>query len=208
MSAATQVQHAAKALRAGRCVIFPTETVIGLGADMASPTAIDSLFKLKRRPADVPLAMMIEGVEAAKPLVSAWPERADELARRFWPGPLTLILPRSEIVPPGAVAGGDTVGLRCPSHPTARALLEEFQRPIAATSANKHTEPAATSIEEAKATFAGDPVLILEDAEHDALAVESTVLLVSLDPDRPDRVLRTGAISPEELGGNVDAPFG
>ena len=175
---ASLVPEAARCLHAGDLVAFPTETVYGLGADAANPAAVAKIFALKGRPADHPLI-----VHFADPLaIAQWarevPPGAMTLAARFWPGPLTIILRKAARVP-GAVTGGqDTVGLRCPSHPVARALLAGAQRlgvaGVAAPSANRFGRISPTQASHVAEEF-GDSLMVL-DGGACALGIESSIV--------------------------------
>ena len=129
------IAEAARILREGGLVAFPTETVYGLGANALDENAVDRIYRAKNRPAASPLIVHVASVEHARQLVSEWPTHADALASAFWPGPLTLVLPKSEVIP-DRHGGADHGGLARPSHPVARALLEASSVPIAAPSAN------------------------------------------------------------------------
>jgi L-threonylcarbamoyladenylate synthase len=195
------VERAAAILRDGGLVAFPTETVYGLGADGLSPEAVARVFRAKGRPPDNPLILHVADVEAARALwvADAGTEaRARRLAGAFWPGPLTLVLPRAEAVPDAVSAGQETVGVRVPDHPVARALLEAVGRPLAAPSANRSGRPSPTTAEHVLATLDGRIEAVL-DGGPTRVGVESTVL--SLAGPRP-RILRPGAVTAEEL-----APF-
>ncbi len=126
------VAQAAAVLRRGGLVAFPTETVYGLGANALDADAVRRIFAAKERPAFDPLIVHITGVEALAALTSRVPPAALRLAERFWPGPLTLVAPRADIIPDAVTAGGSTVALRAPSHPVAQALLRAARLPIAA----------------------------------------------------------------------------
>ena len=192
------VDEAAQRLAGGEVVAFPTETVYGLGADAANPEAVAKIFALKGRPADHPLI-----VHFADPLaVAQWarevPPAAMTLAARFWPGPLTIILRKSERVP-GAVTGGqDTVGLRCPSHPMALDLLREFARvgsgAVAAPSANRFGHVSPTTAQHVREEFGGD--LMVLDGGACEVGLESTI--VDLSRGAPV-LLRPGAITRRDI---------
>jgi L-threonylcarbamoyladenylate synthase len=139
--------HAASVLRRGGLVAFPTETVYGLGANALDAEAVGRIFAAKGRPGFNPLIVHVLDVAAARELVTAWPEAAELLARRFWPGPLTLVLPKRDVVPDVVTAGLPSVGVRVPAHPVARALLEAAAVPVAAPSANLYTALSPTSAE-------------------------------------------------------------
>lgn len=128
----TQIEQAAAILRRGGLVAMPTETVYGLGADALNGQAVAGIFKAKGRPMDNPLIVHVADVQTVKKLTSAFPEKAQMLADAFWPGPLTMVLPKSGIVPDQVSAGLDTVGVRFPSHPVAQALITLAKTPIAA----------------------------------------------------------------------------
>ncbi|HMP58085.1 MAG TPA: L-threonylcarbamoyladenylate synthase, partial [Gemmatales bacterium] len=128
---------AAAILLRGGLVAFPTETVYGLGADATSAAAVERIYLAKGRPHRNPIIVHVADTAVAQPLVTHWPEAAARLASRFWPGPLTLVLPRSAAVPDVVSGGGPTVAVRVPAHPVALALLEAVQRPLAAPSANR-----------------------------------------------------------------------
>src|SRR5262245_42273002 len=135
--AAEAISQAAEALRRGGLVAFPTETVYGLGAAALDPAALARVFAAKGRPATNPLIVHVPDAEQARALTAAWPEAAARLAARFWPGPLTLVLPRNARVPDLVTAGGLTVAIRVPAHPVALALLRAASLPVAAPSANR-----------------------------------------------------------------------
>ncbi|MDH5255133.1 MAG: L-threonylcarbamoyladenylate synthase [Gammaproteobacteria bacterium] len=190
------IARAAGILLRGGLVAFPTETVYGLGADAASETAVARIFAAKGRPADHPLIVHV----AAAADVARWardiPPVAWELAARFWPGPLTLILRRAPGVHDAVTGGQDTVGLRVPAHPVARELLRAFGGGIAAPSANRFGRVSATTAAHVVAEF-GATVDCVLDAGACALGLESTIL--DLSGSHP-RVLRPGGVSRDELG--------
>ncbi len=190
------IVHAASLLDAGEVVAFPTETVYGLGADTLNPQAIDKIYKLKDRPADNPLIAHVLDDVQAQTLVNNWDERCAELAKRFWPGPLTLVLGRSDIVPPEATAGLDTIAVRAPAHVVARKLLKEFGRSISAPSANKSGHVSPTSAKHVLDDYKQIDDLFILDGGKCEIGIESTVL--DLTSDEP-RVLRLGAITADQL---------
>jgi len=138
------IADAAACLRRGGLVAFPTETVYGLGVAALDPAAVRRLFAAKGRPADDPLIVHLASLDALAPLVTAPPPAVAALAARFWPGPLTLVLRRSPLVPDDVTAGLDTVAVRVPAHPVARALLAAAGIPVAAPSANLFSRPSPT----------------------------------------------------------------
>lgn len=204
-----EIEHAAGLLRAGRLVAFPTETVYGLGANALDPEAVSRIYAVKGRPATSPLIVHVASIEMAKTLVADWPAIADQLAERFWPGPLTIVLPitRAEtqappsrripvrIIPPIVTAGLPSVGLRMPAHLTALALIEAAAIPLAAPSANRFTELSPTTAEHVRENLGQDVDYIL-DGGPCTVGIESTVL--SLIEPQP-MLLRPGAISRREL---------
>ena len=124
------IHRAAELLAQGNVVAFPTETVYGLGADAFNPAAIDRVYELKGRPRHNPLIVHVSGPEMARKVARVWSERTDVLARKFWPGPLSLLVPRAAVLPEVVTAGSDLVAVRCPNHPVTLALLFECGRPL------------------------------------------------------------------------------
>ena len=185
------IEHAAALIRAGRLVAFPTETVYGLGANALDAKAVARIFAAKGRPHSSPLIVHVDSIEMARELASSWCDAADLLARRYWPGPLTLVVPKRALVPDIVTAGLPTVGLRMPAHPLALELIRAARVPIAAPSANRFSElspTAAAHVPEALAdyTLDGGPARV---------GIESTVLSLV---DAPV-LLRPGVISITEL---------
>jgi L-threonylcarbamoyladenylate synthase len=193
---ARSIVEAAELLRSGGLVAFPTETVYGLGADATNDIAVASIFAVKRRPRFNPLIVHFSGIEAAERLVCL-DSRARHLARRFWPGPLTMVLPRREDSGLSLLvsAGLDTVAVRTPDHPVARALLNACGRPVAAPSANVSGRISPTTAAHV-ATELGEQVALILDGGPCRVGVESTVLDLS---GTPPILLRPGGISVEEL---------
>jgi L-threonylcarbamoyladenylate synthase len=189
------IREAAAILVAGGLVAFPTETVYGLGADGLNPGAVARIYTAKGRPATNPVILHVADVDSTRRLVSDWPERARILAERFWPGPLTLVLPASEAVPAIVRAGGPTVALRCPAHPVALALIRAAGRPLAAPSANRSQHLSPTHAGHVASSLGEAVDLILDGGPTDA-GLESTIL--DLSGKRP-RILRPGPISPTDL---------
>ncbi len=189
------IARAAACLRAGGLVAFPTETVYGLGAHALDAVAVRRIFEAKGRPASDPLIVHVGDVADLAPLVHEVPPIVHALAARFWPGPLTLVLRRAAVVPPEVTAGGETVAVRVPSHPVARALLAAAGVPIAAPSANLFSRPSPTQAAHV-AHDLGDRVDLIVDGGSTTIGVESTVLdLTSVPPV----VLRPGGVSLEAL---------
>jgi L-threonylcarbamoyladenylate synthase len=190
-----RIARAAAVLRGGGLVAFPTETVYGLGALALNANAVQSIFAAKGRPANNPLIVHIADVKEAIYVAAAWPDAAARLAAQFWPGPLTLVVPRGPAVPDVTTAGGATVGIRVPAHPVAVALLRATGAPIAAPSANRSSELSPTCAEHVVRGLDGRIDLVLDGGPTSG-GVESTVLDVTTSPPR---LLRPGLIGPAEL---------
>jgi L-threonylcarbamoyladenylate synthase len=190
-----KVRVAAGIIREGGLVAFPTETVYGLGADALNPKAILELFEAKKRPMDNPPIVHVENIGDVYRLAAQVPPKADKLMRTFWPGPLTLVFKRSEIVPDVTVAGLDTIAVRMPQHAVALALIRESRRPIAAPSANLAGKPSPTSAQHVFDDLNGRIDAIL-DGGPTLIGVESTVLDLSVEPPQ---VLRPGGTPLEAL---------
>ena len=191
----TVIARAAACLKAGGLVAFPTETVYGLGASALDATAVKRVFDVKGRPSHDPLIVHVATWEQVLALVATVPGDARSLADQFWPGPLTLVLPRSGVVPSEVTAGLDTVALRMPSHPVARALLHAAQIPIAAPSANLFSRPSPTTAGHVRDDLGGQVDIIL-DAGPAGVGLESTVVDLSSEVAA---VLRPGAVTLESL---------
>jgi L-threonylcarbamoyladenylate synthase len=192
---AEAIARAAEVLRSGRLVAFPTETVYGLGANALDAAAVARIFAAKERPAANPVIVHVPDAAAVRSLVTAWPESAERLAARFWPGPLTLILPRSTAIPDIVTAGGPTVAIRVPAHPVARALLEQAGVPIAAPSANRASRLSPTLAAHVLGDLDGRIDLLLDGGPTSG-GVESTVLDLS---GATPCLLRPGLVSPAQL---------
>ena len=186
------IAEAVAVLRRGGLVAFPTETVYGLGADAAQPAAIRQIFAVKGRPPGRPLTVHL-GSRGDPGAWGVWSAEAERLRARFWPGPLTLVLPRQEGVDDVITGGLPTVGLRVPRHPVALALLDAFGAGVAAPSANRSGRPSPTSATHVRADL-GDAVFILDGGEC-PLGVESTVLSLA----GPPTILRLGSVPRSEL---------
>jgi L-threonylcarbamoyladenylate synthase len=201
---AAVIGEAADVLRCGGLVAFPTETVYGLGANALDAAAVETIFAAKGRPATNPIIVHVADVDAAKSLVSNWPEIADHVAERFWPGSLTLVLPKHPRVPNIVTAGGATVGIRVPAHPVALALLEAADLPIAAPSANRATQVSPTTADHVFRGLNGRVDIILDTGPTPG-GLESTVIDLTV---QPPKLLRPGLVSIAELNaliGEVDA---
>lgn len=189
-------------LAAGGLVVFPTETVYGLGADAHNAAAVARVFALKGRPANNPLIVHVSGTPMARRVVDAWPDEAERLVGSFWPGPLTLVLPRRSDLPDAVTAGGPTVGVRCPDHPVALALIEASGMPIVGPSANLSGRLSPTTADHAAAGFADHELLIIDGGACRA-GIESTVL--DLTGPTP-RILRPGVIGAEAIASVLGRP--
>ncbi|HVJ80855.1 MAG TPA: L-threonylcarbamoyladenylate synthase [Planctomycetia bacterium] len=200
------VAAAAEVLKSGGLVAFPTETVYGLGALGLRPDCVAKVFVAKGRPATNPVILHGPSAEALRPLAACWPEIAEILAARFWPGPLTLVVDAAPVVPSIVTAGGSTVALRVPAHPVARALLDAVGEPLAAPSANRSESLSPTTAAHVLKSLAGriDGVL---DGGPTTAGLESTV--VDVTGPLP-RILRPGPLgfaALREVLGQIDLPF-
>ena len=185
------VDHAASLIRAGRLVAFPTETVYGLGANALDAAAVERIFTAKNRPHSSPLIVHVDSIGMARSLAARWPDAAETLARRYWPGPLTLVVPKRPEIPGVVTAGLPTVGLRMPAHPLALQLIRAAGVPIAAPSANRFTELSPTAAGHVPESLA-EYVL---DGGAACVGIESTVLSLV---DAP-LLLRPGVIPLPEI---------
>lgn len=200
---ASAIARAAALLRAGGLVAFPTETVYGLGANALDAAAVRRIFVAKGRPAYNPLIAHVADVAGARALVRVWPPLAQALAERFWPGPLTLVLPKRPHVPDEVTAGRDSVAVRVPAHPVARALLVATGLPLAAPSANRFTELSPVTAAQVARSL-GDGVDLILDGGRTDVGIESTVVDLSVSPPV---LLRPGTITRAELEA-ITGPLG
>jgi len=192
---AAAVTRAAESLRAGGVVALPTETVYGLAANALNAAAVAKIYEIKGRPANNPIIVHVASVEMAKRCVAHWPETATQLAKAFWPGPLTMVLPKATEIPDLVTAGGATVGVRWPSHPFIQAVIRECGFPLAAPSANLSSQVSPTNVEHVR-TQLGDQLPLIVDGGQAQVGIESTVIdLVT----SPPCVLRPGMIHEESL---------
>ena len=189
------IEEAAQILKAGGLVAFPTETVYGLGGNGLDKEAARKIYAAKGRPSDNPLILHVSKMEEVYPLVESVPEKAKLLMESFWPGPLTVILKKSEIVPRESTGGLDTVALRCPDNALSLALIEKAGFPIAGPSANLSGSPSPTEASHVYHDLSGRIEGILDDGAV-GIGVESTIL--DMSTDRPT-LLRPGAITLEDL---------
>ncbi len=191
----TQIGEAARLIQDGEVVAFPTETVYGLGANALSDAAVEKIFTAKGRPSDNPLIVHIGDLSQLEVVAREVPATAKRLIEAFWPGPLTLILPRTDAVAGRVCAGLDTVGVRMPDHPLALALIREAGVPVAAPSANRSGRPSPTTAEHVLADLDGRIAGVL-DGGSTGVGVESTVLDVTVEPPM---ILRPGGVTYEQL---------
>jgi L-threonylcarbamoyladenylate synthase len=191
----TDTGAAAAVLRRGGLVAFPTETVYGLGADATNADAVTKIFAAKGRPSTNPLIVHVADAAVARRYATAWPPAAAQLADRFWPGPLTLVLPKAPDIVPAVTAGLNTVGLRVPDHPVALQLLREFGGAVAAPSANRSNRVSPTTADHVREEL-GDAVDLVLDGGPCRVGIESTVL--DLTTERPT-ILRPGGLSREQI---------
>ena len=187
----TPIDHAASLIRQGKLVAFPTETVYGLGANALDAAAVERIFAAKGRPRSSPMIVHVDSIEMARGLASEWPAAAETLARRYWPGPLTVVVPKCPAIPDIVTAGLPTVGLRVPAHPLALELIRAAGVPIAAPSANFFTELSPTTAVRVPTTLA-DYVL---DGGPARVGIESTVISLVGQPT----LLRPGVIPLPEI---------
>jgi L-threonylcarbamoyladenylate synthase len=208
---AGEIAAAVAALRRGELVGLPTETVYGLAADAANPAAVARIFALKGRPADHPLIVHLDSAAQLAQWCAHVPAQAEALAAAFWPGPLTMILPRAAWVPDAVTGGQDTVGLRCPAHPLALAVLQAFGGGLAAPSANRFGRISPTRAAHVRDEF-GDRLPIVLDGGDCAIGIESTIVDLSgavpriLRPGRISRTAIEGVIGLVRAGGDASSP--
>lgn len=188
------ITTAAARLRAGGLVAFPTETVYGLGADALNPDAIARVYRTKGRPSTNPLIIHVSTIDMARELTSSWSAQAHALALAFWPGPLTLVLPRSPMVPAIATSGAPNVAIRMPNHPTTLALINAFGGPLVGPSANPSGRVSPTCAEHVRANFHESDVAVLDGGPCQG-GIESTVVSLVNTP----KILRQGMIGSRDI---------
>ena len=195
MHITADISEAADAIRAGSVVAFPTDTFYALGADALNHDASQLVFELKGRPAESPLPVLIPSVEHVGLFSKSMPDAARDLAARFWPGALMIVMPARDEVPSNVTAGTSSVGIRVPGHPLALELLTEFDGGIIGTSANMTNEPPMKSAEQVAEVFKTQPGVVLEGncGDHD---LPSTVVDITYSTPR---ILRHGAIPKEDI---------
>jgi len=202
------ILEAAAALAAGRLVAFPTETVYGLGADAENPAAVAAIYAAKGRPQDHPVIVHVAPGASLDYWCAVIPSEARQLAEAFWPGPLTMILKRAANIPDAVSGGQDTVGIRCPSHPVAIALLQAFKNGkggVAAPSANKFGHVSPTTAQHVRDEFGADPRLAsVLDGGQSEVGIESTIVDLSRLATHGPVLLRPGHISAEAIAAVID----
>jgi L-threonylcarbamoyladenylate synthase len=189
------VAQAAQLLGQGRVVALPTETVYGLAANALEPQAVAHIFEIKGRPTHNPIIVHVASLEMARQCVAIWPPLAEKMAKAFWPGPLTLVLPKTAIIPDIVTAQGPTVGIRWPSHPVMQAVIQACGFPLAAPSANTSNRISPTTAQHVWEDL-GDKVPLILDGGPCQIGIESTVLDLS---QSPPRLLRPGMIHAEAI---------
>lgn len=189
------VQEATALLRAGQVVALPTETVYGLAANALDATAVERIYAVKGRPSHNPIIVHVATIDMARACVAQWPHVAQKLADAFWPGPLTLVLPKASCIPEVVTAGGPTVGVRWPSHPVIQAVIARCGFPLAAPSANPSGQVSPTTAGHVSRTL-GERVPLILDGGPCEIGIESTVLDLT---HSPPRILRPGIIHAESL---------
>jgi L-threonylcarbamoyladenylate synthase len=189
------IRRARRLLQSGEVVAFPTDTVYGVGAHAFQPDAVAALYAVKNRPTSKAIPILVAQNEDMARVARHVPAVAWELAERFWPGGLTLVLLRAEKVPSVVAAGGDTLAIRCPDHPVPLALANAIGAPLAATSANLSGQPSPTTARQVVEQLAGRVPLIIDGGQCPG-GVPSTVIDLSVSPPR---LLRAGAVLAEEL---------
>lgn len=198
------VEEAVNLLKAGEVVALPTETVYGLAANAFNPDAVAKIFEVKGRPSNNPIIVHVSSISMAKKCVNQWTTEAQKLANNFWPGPLTIVLPKSDVIPSIVTAGGETVGIRFPAHPVIQKVIEKCGFPLAAPSANISSRISPTTAEHVFKQL-GNKIKLIIDGGACAVGIESTVFDIA---SHPPRVLRPGIIHEESLfaalGGKIE----
>lgn len=198
----SEIEQAARLIREGELVVFPTETVYGLGANALDATAVRKIFALKGRPATSPLIVHVSSVEQAIEMAAEWLPDTERLTRQYWPGPLTIVVPKKAAIPDEVTAGLPTVGLRMPRHPVALELLRAAGVPIAAPSANRFTQLSPTTAEHVRQAFGAETPFLLDGGPCE-VGLESTVIAVTregLEVLRPGMTLVGSATSAPTAG--------
>jgi L-threonylcarbamoyladenylate synthase len=200
MADASEILRAAELILAGKLVAFPTETVYGLGANALDAVAVKRIYDAKGRPQTSPLIVHVSSRAMTLELAAEWPAAAEQLAAHFWPGPLTLVVPKSSRIPDIVTAGLATVGLRMPDHDIALALIDQAGVPIAAPSANRFSELSPTTADHVRESL-GAAVDLVIDGGPSQVGIESTV--VAVNPSGGVSILRPGMITADEIAAIV-----
>ena len=195
---AEAISRAAETLRRGELVAVPTETVYGLAANALEADCVGKIFEAKQRPQENPIIVHVASESMARDCVAQWPETASLLAKAFWPGPLTLVLPKADCIPDNVTAGGDTVGVRWPRHPFMQELIDACQFPLAVPSANLSNHLSPTTAVHVKSQMEGRIPLIIDGGAAN-VGIESTVVNLTGEV----RVLRPGMISRETIAATL-----
>lgn len=190
------LERAVALLQEGEPIAFPTDTVYGIGVHAFHPRAVERLYELKRRPSHLPIPLLLSDVAAMKSACIDIPPIAWQLAARFWPGALSLVLRRAPTVPDVVTSGGETVAVRVPDHSRVRELCSALAAPLAATSANRHGESPPNTSQGVKRAFEGQILLILDGGQCQG-GMASTVLDLTVSPPA---IVRQGPISARQLG--------
>lgn len=197
-----EIQEAAQIIRVGGLLAIPTETVYGLGADALNEAAVAAIYAAKGRPSDNPLILHVAGAHWLERYCAQVPPAAYQLAEAFWPGPLTMILPRKDIVPDRTTGGLNTVGVRCPDHPVTLAIIEAAGVPVAAPSANTSGRPSCTNAQDVLEDMA-EKIPAIVDGGSCQVGVESTIIDLTVTPPRLLRPGGTPLEALEEIIGTV-----
>jgi len=203
MANKNDIEQAARIVREGGLVVFPTETVYGLGANALDASAVRKIYALKGRPTTSPLIVHVASIEQAKELVKEWLPETERLARQYWPGPLSIVVPKKGAIPDEVTAGLPTVGLRMPRHPVALELLRAAGVPIAAPSANRFTQLSPTTAEHVREAFGAETPFLLDGGPCE-VGLESTVIAVTqegLEVLRPGMAHVSNAVGPAAIEG-------
>ena len=189
------LEHAAELIKQGKIVVFPTETVYGIGTNGLDAGAVKKLYEIKQRPLNKPVTLLVSNMEMVEMLAKDITEIEYKIMKKFFPGPLTIILKKKEIVPDIVTAGGQTVGIRMPSGEIARKLVEIAGIPIAAPSANITGQSSGTNIQEIRKHFEGKADFFIDDGESE-LGISSTIVQVI---DGNPQILRQGSVALKEI---------
>lgn len=197
------IDKAAALLVAGEVVAIPTETVYGLAGNLFNPSAVEKIYTLKNRPRNNPLIVHVKDLEAALPLITEFPKPLQQLAEKYWPGPLTVLLKKSKLVPDSITAGSDFVAIRVPAHPLTKQLLEQIPFPLVAPSANPFTRISPTKAEHVEQYF-GDSIPCILDGGSCSVGLESTIIGMNNDTPLLYREGVLGKLLLESLIGPIE----